>query len=182
MLRIILWIAFILVVACLLYATTRPDLVVQRSVVIQAPPEKIYPYINDFHRWSVWSPWEKLDPGLHKTYTGPESGRGAGYAWQGNSKVGQGMMEITDSAPANHVTIKLDFIRPFEHHDITEFTLEPQDSATRVMWTMQSQSSYSAKLIGVFVNMDKLIGGDFELGLANLKAVSEKSSTGQGGV
>jgi hypothetical protein len=174
MLRMILWIALILVVACLLYATTRPNLVVQRSVVIQAPPEKIYPLINDFHEWSVWSPWEKLDPAMQKTFSGPESGRGAGYAWRGTSKVGQGSMEITDSAASNHVTIKLDFVKPFEGHHITEFTLDPQDDATRVTWTLQSQSSYRAKLIGVFVNMDKAVGKDFEAGLANLKAASEK--------
>lgn len=183
MLRMILWIVLVLVVACLLYATTRPNLVVQRSVLIQAPPEKIYPYLNDFHQWSSWSPWEKMDPAMQKTYTGPESGRGAGYAWQGNSKVGQGTMEITDSAPGNHVTIKLDLIKPFENHNIAEFTLEPQDNdATRVKWTMQTQSSYMAKLIGVFVNMDKVVGTDFERGLENLKAVSEKSAAGQGGI
>lgn len=182
MLRMILWIVIVLVVACLLYATTRPNLVVQRSVVIQAPAEKIYPLLNNFHEWSAWSPWEKLDPGMHKTYTGPESGRGAGYAWQGNKEVGQGSMEITDSAPGNHVTIKLDFIKPFEGHNITEFTLEPQENSTHVTWTLQSNGSYRAKLIGVFVNMDKLIGTDFERGLANLKAVSEKSTAGEGGM
>ena len=180
MLRIILLIVLVLVVACLLYATTRPNLVVERSVVINAPAEKIYPRINDFHEWGAWSPWEKLDPSIQKTYSGPESGRGAGYAWQGNSNVGQGRMEITDSAASNHVTIKLDFIKPFEGHNIAEFTLTPQDGSTVVKWTLLSQSSYMVKLIGVFVNMDKMIGKNFELGLANLKAVSENSS--QGGV
>jgi hypothetical protein len=177
MLRIILLILLILIVACLLYATTRPNLVVERSVVIHAPAEKIYPLINNFHEWSAWSPWEKLDPSMQRTYSGPESGRGAGYAWHGNSKAGQGLMEITDSAASTHVTIKLDFIKPFEGHNIAEFTLTQQDDSTVVKWTMLAQSSYTEKLIGVFVNMDKMIGKDFELGLANLKEVSEKSNT-----
>ncbi len=182
MLRIVLLIALILIVACLLYATTRPNLVVERSVVIHAPAEQIYPRINNFHEWSAWSPWEKLDPNMQRSYSGPESGRGAGYTWQGNGKVGQGRMEITDSAASNHVTIKLDFIKPFEGHNIAEFTLTPQDDATVVKWTMLAQSTYTTKLIGVFVNMDKVIGKDFELGLTNLKEVSEKSSVGHGGV
>ncbi len=182
MLRILLLIALVLIVASLLYATTRPNLVVERSVVIHAPAETIYPRINNFHEWSAWSPWEKLDPAMQRTYSGPESGRGAGYAWQGNNKVGEGQMEITDSAASNHVTMKLDFIKPFEGHNVAEFTLTPQDDSTVVKWTLLSQSTYKMKLIGVFVNMDRLIGKDFELGLTNLKEVSERSTVGQGGV
>lgn len=175
MVKTLLAIVLVLVVAILLYATTRPSmLVIARSTVIQAPPEKIFPMINDFHQWSAWSPWEKLDPAMQKTYSGPDSGKGAGYAWQGNKKVGEGTMEITDSAPPEHVTIRLEFIKPFAGHDITEFTLVPNGGATTVKWTMLGPNNYLAKLMGVFVNMDKMIGSDFETGLANLKAAAEK--------
>jgi uncharacterized protein YndB with AHSA1/START domain len=175
MFKTILAIVLVLVIAILLYATTRPStLVIARSTVIQAPPEKIFPLINDFHQWSVWSPWEKLDPAMQKTYSGPDSGKGAGYAWQGNKKVGEGTMEITDSAPPERVTIKLEFIKPFAGHDVTEFTLVPNGDTTTVKWTMLGPNNYVAKLMGLFVNMDKMIGGDFETGLANLKAASEK--------
>lgn len=175
MLKVLLAIVLVLVVAILLYATTRPStLVVARETVIQAPPEKIFPLINDFHQWSEWSPWDKLDPAMQKTYSGPDKGKGAGYTWQGNNKVGEGSMEIMDSAPSSRVTIKLDFIKPFEGHDITEFTLEPDGDSTTVKWTMEGPNSYRSKVMGLFVNMDKLIGGDFEIGLANLKAASEK--------
>ncbi|WP_263367000.1 SRPBCC family protein [Edaphobacter bradus] len=173
--KTILVVILVLVVTILLYAATRPGtLVVQRSITIQATPEKIYPMINDFHQWQVWSPWQKLDPAMQVSFSGPDRGKGAVYTWEGNKKVGQGRMEITDSAPSNHVTIKLDFIKPFEGHNVTEFTLEPEGDTTSVKWMMQGKNNYLAKLMGVFFNMDKAIGKDFETGLNNLKAASEK--------
>jgi hypothetical protein len=176
MFKVILGIALILVIAILLYAWTRPStFYVERSTVIQAPPEKIFPLVDDFHQWGTWSPWEKLDPAMQRTFSGPESGKGAGYAWQGNKQVGQGNMQITDTAAPNRVTIKLDFIKPFEGHEITEIMLDPAgNGSTTVKWTMQGPNSYLAKLFGVFVNMDKSIGKDFETGLANLKTASER--------
>ncbi|OOG50301.1 SRPBCC family protein [Rhodanobacter sp. C01] len=174
MFMIILIIVVVLIVAVLAFAATRPGTFrLERAATIKAPPEKILALINDFRRWSVWSPWEKLDPALNRSYSGPASGPGAVYAWQGNNKVGQGRMEILASSPAA-TTIKLDFIKPFEAHNIADFTLLPQGDATMVSWAMHGPNSYLAKLMHVFFDMDKLVGRDFERGLANLKAVAEE--------
>jgi len=168
-------VALVLVVAVLAYAATRPDtLHVQRSASVKAPPEAIFPLISDFHRWSSWSPYEKRDPAMKRTYGGAAQGKGAVYEWQGNSEVGQGRMEITETSDPSRITIKLDFIKPFEGHNVAEFALVPQGGATDVTWSMDGPSPYIGKLIGVFVNMDRMIGTDFEAGLANLKAISEK--------
>ena len=160
-----------LVAAVLIYATTKPDtLHVERSASIQAAPERLHPLINDFHRWSEWSPWEKLDPALARTFSGTPSGRGAVYEWSGNNDVGQGRMEITESVP-NRITIQLDFIKPFEAHNTTEFRLDPRGEGTNVTWTMQGPNSYMGKVMSVFMDMDRMIGADFEAGLANLRSV-----------
>jgi len=174
MLKTIAIIIVVLIAAILGYAMTMPDnFRVQRTTSIKAPPEKIFPLINDFHRWGSWSPWEKMDPEMKRTYSGAASGKGAAYAWQGNSKVGEGRMEIADTSPPSKVTIKLDFMKPFEAHNTAEFTLEPKGDSTNVTWAMYGPSQYMAKVIGVFVSMDKMIGKDFETGLANLKTVAE---------
>jgi uncharacterized protein YndB with AHSA1/START domain len=165
----------VLVAAVLLYATTRPDsFSVQRTATIKAPPEKVFALINDFHNWPAWSPWEKLDPAMKRTHTGATAGQGAVYAWLGNSDVGEGRMEITESVPSSRVGIKLDFIKPFESGNTTLFTLQPQGDSTQVTWLMQGPAPYVTKLMTVFVSMDKMIGKDFEAGLANMKAAAEK--------
>jgi Polyketide cyclase / dehydrase and lipid transport len=165
----------VLVVALLAYAATRPDtLHVQRAASVKAPPEEIFPLISDFHRWTAWSPYEERDPAMKRTYSGAEQGKGAVYEWEGNSEVGQGRMEIMDTSDPSRVTIKLDFIKPFEGHNVAEFALVPQGGTTNVTWSMDGPSPYLGKLIGVFVNMDTMIGKDFEAGLANLKAIAEK--------
>jgi len=165
----------VLVAAVLLFAATRPDnFSVERTASIKAPPEKIFPLITDLHSWGSWSPWEKMDPAMKRTYSGAASGKGAVYAWEGNSKVGEGRMEITDVSPPSEVTIKLDFVKPFEGHNIAEFTLEPKGDSTNVTWTMYGPTAYVAKVIGIFVSMDSMIGKEFETGLANLKTVAEK--------
>jgi carbon monoxide dehydrogenase subunit G len=174
MLKIIAIVVVVLIAAILVYAATMPDnFSVQRTASIKAPPEKIFSLINDFHRWTSWSPWEKMDPEMKRSYSGAAAGKGAAYAWQGNSKVGEGRMEITDTSPPSKITIKLDFIKPFEGHNTAEFTLEPKGDTTNVIWTMYGPSAYIHKLIGVFASMDKMIGKDFETGLANLKTVAE---------
>ena len=174
MLKTIAIIAVVLIAAILGYAMTVPDnFRVQRTTSIKAPPEKIFPLINDFHRWGSWSPWEKMDPEMKRTYSGAASGKGAAYAWQGNSKVGEGRMEIADTSPPSKVTIKLDFMKPFEAHNTAEFTLEPKGDSTNVTWAMYGPSEFITKVMGVFVSMDKMVGKDFETGLANLKAVAE---------
>lgn len=157
------------------YAATRPDTFrVQRTVRIAAPPEKIFALIQDFHTWGSWSPWETLDPTMKRTLSGAANGKGAVYAWDGNHNVGQGRMEITEASPPSRVTISLDFVKPFEAHNVAEFTLEPTGDSTNVVWAMQGANNFFSKVIGLFVSMDRMIGDNFETGLANLKALAEK--------
>jgi hypothetical protein len=175
MLKKIALVVILLIGGLLVFAATRPDSMhVQREAVINAPADEIFPLINDFHRWSEWSPYEKIDPGMKKSYSGAASGPGAVYEWHGNSDAGQGRMEITDAAPPSRVKIKLDFIEPFEAHNVTEFSLAPEGTSTRVTWAMDGPTPYVAKLMGVFVDMNDLLGKDFESGLANLKAIAER--------
>ena len=173
--KTVIIVVVVLVAGVLVDAATRPDdFSVQRSVSIKAPPEKIYPMLIDFRQWPEWSPWEKLDPTMKRTLSGAQSGPGAVYAWQGSSKVGAGRMEIKDVAAPTKVSIKLDFIKPFEGHNVADFTLVPRGDQTEVTWLMHGPAPFVSKLMGVFVNMDKMIGKDFETGLANLKAAAEK--------
>lgn len=169
MLKKILIVLLIAIAGVLGYAATKPDTFqVQRKSVIAAPPEKIFAMIEDFHRWNEWSPWEKLDPAMTRTFGGSASGVGATYAWKGNSDVGEGRMEIVESVPSSKIRIKLDFITPFESSNMTEFVLIPKDGGTEVTWTMQGPSPYISKLMDTFMSMDKMIGKDFEKGLANM--------------
>lgn len=174
MLRKIGLVLVALVAAVLLFAATRPDsFSVERRIVIQAPPEKIQPLVADFHRWADWSPWEKLDPAMQRTFGGPPAGVGATYAWKGNSEVGSGRMEVKQAAP-DTVRIQLDFIEPFEGHNMADFLLSPKQGGTEVRWVMSGPAPFVTKLMGVFVSMDAMIGKDFEKGLSQLKAVAEK--------
>jgi hypothetical protein len=167
-------IAVVAVAAILAYATTKPDTFrVQRATTIKALPEKIYPHLGDFHAWGAWSPWEKMDPEMKRTFSGAASGKGAIYAWEGNKKVGKGRMEITDASPSK-IAIKLDFIEPFEGHNVTEFTLEAKGDSTNLTWTMSGPALFITKVMQVFVSMDAMIGKDFEAGLASLKTIAEK--------
>ena len=164
----------IALVALALYANSRPDTFrVQRATTIHASPGKIFGLVNDFHRWPSWSPWEKLDPAMQKTHSGSPAGKGAVYEWVGNSKVGQGRMEITETVAPNRIAIKLDFLKPMEAHNVAEFSLATRGDATEVVWSMHGPAPFVSKLMGVFVSMDRLIGKDFETGLANLKAAAE---------
>ena len=175
MFKTILIVVVVLIAAILVYAATMPDdFRVQRTTSIKASPEKIFALINDLHRWDSWSPWEKMDPAMQRTFSGATAGKGAVYAWQGNSKVGEGRMEIADTSPPSRVMIKLDFIKPIEGHNTAEFTLDPKGDSTNVTWSMYGPSAYIAKVIGVFASMDKMIGKEFENGLANMKAVAER--------
>jgi len=175
MLKIILIVLVVLIAAILAFAAARPNtLRVQRRASIKAPPEKIYPLIADFHNWTSWSPWEKKDPALKRTFSGAASGKGAAYAWEGNRDVGSGRMEITDASAPSKVTINLDFIKPFEGHNVVDFTLQPVGGDTTVTWDMHGPLAYVARIFGIFVSMDKMIGKDFETGLANLKSIAER--------
>lgn len=167
--------AFVLVVVALLvYAASRPDSFrIERSAVIQAPPEKIFPHINSFQRWSAWSPWEKVDPALSRSFAGPDQGVGAIYGWKGNKEVGEGRMEIVESAPPGRIVIRIDFQVPFEAHNTVEFTLVPEAGGTRVSHAMYGPRPFVSKLMGLFFSMDKMVGGKFEEGLGALKALAE---------
>ena len=146
MLKIIAIVIVVLIAVLLGLAATKPDTFsVQRATTIKAPPDKVFALINDFHQWGQWSPWEKLDPDLKRTFSGPASGKGSVYEWTGNSKVGAGRMEITEPTPPNKVIIKLDFIKPFEGHNITEFTLEPQGDSTQLTWVMHGPPPFVSK-------------------------------------
>jgi hypothetical protein len=172
---IIVAVIVVLVIALLVFAATKPNTFrVQRAASIKAGPEKVFANINDFHNWPAWSPWEKLDPTMKKTHSGSANGKGAVYEWDGNKKVGKGRMEITDSSPSSRVMIKLDFFRPFEAHNTAEFTLQAQGDSTNVTWAMEGQSPFMFKVMQIFMSMDKMIGKDFETGLANLKSIAEK--------
>jgi hypothetical protein len=175
MLAMIVVVVLVALAVILGLAATKPDSFrYERATSVQAPPEKIYPHIADFHGWAAWSPWEKLDPALKRSYSGTPSGKGAVYAWEGNSKAGSGRMEITETAAPSKVTIKLDFLKPFEAHNTAEFTLAPRGDATEVRWAMYGASPFMVKLMGIFMNMGDMVGKDFETGLANLKALAEK--------
>ena len=158
----------------LLLASFRPDTFrVERSVAIKAPADKIYPHLTDFRAWEAWSPWEKKDPAIRRDFSGAPSGVGAAYAWQ-SDKVGHGRMEIAETRPASDLRIKLDFVKPMEAHNVVDFTLRPQGDTTVVRWTMHGPQTYLGKLVGIFMDMDRMVGRDFEAGLEALKAVAEK--------
>jgi uncharacterized protein YndB with AHSA1/START domain len=164
----------LLAAAILVLAATRPPtFLVTRSASINASPERMFALIADFHSWAHWSPYEKLDPAMKKTFAGPASGVGAIYEWSSAGKAGAGRMEIVDAPAPSKVSIKLDFSKPFKAHNIAEFTLTPRSGGTDVTWAMSGASPFMFKLMGLFLNMDKMIGKDFEAGLAQLKAVAE---------
>jgi hypothetical protein len=167
-------IAIVLLLAGLFTAAaTKPDgFRVQRTAVMDAPPEKIFPMIEDFHQWVAWSPYEKMDPDMKRIYSGAPKGKGAVYEWEGKGKVGAGRMEITELIQSTRVTIKLDFIKPFVGHQTAEFTLESSGQSTTVTWAAYGPSSFISKLMSVFFNMDRLLGNDFEKGLSNLTALA----------
>jgi Polyketide cyclase / dehydrase and lipid transport len=173
---VVIAVVFAIIIAIvLILASTQPDTFrIQRAAVMNAPAEKIFPLIADFHQWLDWSPWEGRDPALKRTYSGAERGTGAVYAWDGNKNVGSGRMEILEASLPSKVVIKLDFLKPFEAHNTAEFTMLPQGGATNVVWVMHGPAPFMSKVMQVFMNMDRMIGKDFEAGLTSLKAVSEK--------
>lgn len=158
----------------LIFAAMRPDTFrVERSIIVEAPPEKIHALINDFGRWQSWSPYEKKDPAMKRTRSGPPSGQGAVYAWEGNGEVGKGRMEIVEATPTS-IRIRLDFAEPFEAHNVAEFVLVPKGDATRVTWAMKGPNSFVGKMVHTVIDVDGMVGKDFEAGLASLKAISER--------
>jgi uncharacterized protein YndB with AHSA1/START domain len=162
------------IAAVLILAASKPDTFrIERAATLKAPADKIFPLIADFHQWLNWSPWEGRDPELKRTYSGAERGKGAVYAWDGNKNVGSGRMEILEANSPSKIVIKLDFLKPFEAHNTAEFTMLPQGGATNVIWVMHGPAPFMSKVMQVFMNMDRMIGKDFETGLANLKTITE---------
>ncbi len=147
---------------------------VERSIDIAAPAEKIFPLIEDFYVWTSWSPYENRDPNLQRSYGAITRGKGATYAWEGNKNVGSGSMQILQALPPSRIVIDLNFLRPFKAHNQAEFTLQPSGNTTRVTWAMTGPASLMMRVMGLFMNMDKMIGRDFETGLASLKVMAEK--------
>lgn len=167
----------LLVVGLLAVIAMRPDTFhVERSMTFTGPPAAAFGLVNDFHQWSQWSPWEKLDPGMQRTFDGQAAGAGAGYAWKGTDKVGEGRMTITGSQPSSRVDIKLEFIKPWPATNATTFTFVPQGAETQVVWAMEGQCNFVSKAVGLFMSMDNLVGKDFELGLAQMKTVAETAA------
>ena len=179
MLLTIAIVVLVLVAALLIVAALRPDTFrVERTTTIQASPARIAPLVADFHQWTAWSPWEKIDPALQRSYSGPASGKGAKYAWTGNNKIGVGSMEIRDASPSS-IKIDLAFLKPFECHNNVEFKLQPRDGATQVTWAMDGRSNFFSKLITMFCSMEKMVGTQYEIGLQNLKSLAESGTQAQ---
>lgn len=175
MLKTIAIVIVLAIAGVLVAALLQPDTFgVRRAASIQAAPEKIYPLISDFSRWGAWSPYEKKDPAMKRSFSGPGAGKGAVYAWEGNKDVGAGRMEIAEAAAPSRVSLKLDFTRPFEAHNRVDFTLEPKGGATQVTWALQGPMPFISKVICLFVDMDSMVGADMEAGLASLKAIAEQ--------
>ena len=165
----------IVIAIVLILAATKPNTFsVRRATTVKAPPERIFPLINDFRQWGSWSPYENKDPAMKRSYSGAADGKGAVYGWEGNKNVGSGRMEILDTSEPSKIVIKLDFFTPFEGHNTAEFTMLPQGGATNLTWLMHGPAPFMSKVMQVFINLDNMIGKDFEIGLANLKRLTEK--------
>jgi uncharacterized protein YndB with AHSA1/START domain len=165
--------AVIVVVFVVIVALQPAEFRVVRSTTISAPPQAVFAQVNDFHKWEAWNPWGKIDPAMKQTYEGVPAGVGAIYAWTGNNEVGEGRMTITESRPSDLVRVKLEFFKPFAATNTAEFTFKPEGNQTAVTWSMFGQNNFMAKAIHLFMNMDKMIGGQFEKGLASMKSVVE---------
>jgi uncharacterized protein YndB with AHSA1/START domain len=169
MLTNIALVLLVFLVALMAFVATRPaEFRLVRSRTLAAAPELVYAFVNDFHKWPAWSPWEKLDPTMKREISGPSSGTGATYYWSGNSKAGEGRMTITDSRVPQSITIRLEFIKPWTATNTTQFEFAPKGSGTEVVWSMSGHNNFMAKAFSVFMNMEKMVGPDFEKGLASL--------------
>jgi hypothetical protein len=166
----------VFLVALIAFIACRPSVFhVERTATVNAPPETVFAIINDLHQWALWSPWEHLDPNMKKTYSCPEAGVGASYAWNGNKNAGEGKLTISESKPGARVAMNLEFIRPFACQNQVDFLLTAVAGGTQVRWTMDGKNNFMAKAFGLMMNMDKLVGTDFETGLANLNKVAQSA-------
>jgi uncharacterized protein YndB with AHSA1/START domain len=170
---ILVALAVIIVVLVVIVALQPSDFRVTRSITISAPPPAVFAQVNDFHKWEAWNPWGKIDPAMKQTYEGAPAGVGAIYTWAGNNEVGEGRMTITDSRPSELIRVKLEFFKPFAATNTAEFTFKPEGNQTLVTWSMFGEKNFMAKAVHLVMNMDKMIGGQFEKGLADMKSVVE---------
>jgi Polyketide cyclase / dehydrase and lipid transport len=175
---ILIAIAAIMVVLIIIVATRPADFRITRTATMPAPPAVVFTQENDFHKWEAWSPWAKLDPACKYSYEGPAAGTGAIFTWSGNNKVGEGRMTILESRPDDLIRIKLEFLKPFKATSTSEFTFQPQGNQTVVTWSMYGKNNFMAKAMGLIMNCDKMVGGDFEKGLASLKSIAETAMKG----
>jgi hypothetical protein len=171
--KILAIVVVIIIVLVVIVALQPGDFRVARSTLIPAPPPAVFAQVNDFHKWNAWNPWGKIDPAMKQNYEGAPAGPGAIYTWTGNKEVGEGRMTITDSRPSDLVQVKLEFYKPFAATNTAEFTIVPEGNQTRVTWSMFGEKNFMAKAIHLFMNMDKMIGGQFEKGLADMKTAAE---------
>jgi hypothetical protein len=171
---LILIVIAVVVALLVVWIATRPaDFSISRSTTISAPPQAVFPQVNDFHNWEAWSPWAKIDPEMKMTFAGPAAGTGAVYTWTGNNKVGEGRMTIVESRPNELVRIKLEFMKPFTATNASEFTFQPQESQTTVTWSMSGKRNFMTKAMGLVMSMEKMLGGQFDQGLAKMKVIAE---------
>ena len=176
LLGIVVVVVVLVVVSICVVALQPSHYHIERSATMNAPAATVFAQVNDFHKWEGWSPWAKLDPTMKQSYEGAPAGTGAVYSWVGNSQVGEGRMTIIESQPSTLVKIKLEFIKPWAATNATNFTFATQGSQTNVKWTMDGENNFVGKAFGLFMNMDKMVGGDFEKGLAQMKSIAEASA------
>jgi hypothetical protein len=178
--KILIAVAVVVGLLVLLVASRPSAFNVERSITVAAPPEVVFGWVDDLHAWRAWSPWEKKDPDMKRTFEGPAAGDGASYAWAGDRNVGEGRMTIERSERPSRIGIRLEFFKPFAGTNHSDFSFTPVPGGTRVTWTMDGHINFAAKAFTLFVTMDKMIGGDFEAGLAALKGVAEGAGSAEG--
>lgn len=171
--KILVALGLLLVVFIIVVALQPSDFRIVRSAQVSAPPEAVFPLVNDFHQWQSWSPWAKLDPAAKNSFEGPANGVGSIFRWAGNNEVGEGSMTIAESKPSEVIRMRLDFVKPMPGTSLTEFTFRPEGNTTTVTWAMSGQNNFMARAMCLVMNMDKMVGGQFEKGLASIKVLAE---------
>jgi hypothetical protein len=178
MVKKILLVLVVIIVGFVVYVAIQPsEFAITRSATMAAPAADVFAQVNDFHNWQAWSPWAKLDPKATNSFEGPSSGEGAIFKWSGNDQVGQGVMTLTESRPNDLIKIKLDFIKPMEATNITEFTFKPEGEKTLVTWTMSGHNNFVGRAFCLVMNMQKVVGNEFDKGLASMKSIVEAKTT-----
>ena len=180
MIPVLLALAFIAILFIIVITGQPDEFKVSRATTIAAPPEKVFPQVNDLHQWKPWSPWARMDPAAKITFSGPPAGTGSAMRWEGNRKVGIGTMTITDSRPSEFIRLRLDFEKPMVATNLAEFHFQTEGGQTRVTWSMSGENRLMGKIFGLFMNCEQMVGGQFEQGLANLQSVMNAGAAAQG--